>query len=62
MHNIETIYFFIFVFSILVTLRTVTKFISALSQKQPKPFVIRDRELIFLGLSISYLITYIFNS
>ena len=62
MHNIETIYFFIFVFTILVTLRTVTKFIGALSQKEPKPLVFGDRELILLGLSTSYLITYIFNS
>ena len=62
MHNVETIYFFIFVLTTLVLLRTVTKFVSALSQKEPKPLVLSDRELIFLGLSLSYFITYIFNS
>jgi hypothetical protein len=59
MHNIETIYLFVFVFTILVLLRSVTKFVSALLQKEPKPLVYSNRELIALGLSISYLITYI---
>lgn len=58
MHNIETIYLFIFVFTILVTLKNVTKFLSALLQKEPKPLVYSNRELIFLGLSLSYIITY----
>ena len=60
MHNIETIYFFIFVFTILVTLRNVAKFISTLLQREPKPLVYNSRELITLGLSISYIITYIY--
>jgi len=59
MHNIETIYLFIFVFTILVVLKNITKFISALLSKEPKPLVYNNRELIFLGLSLSYLITYI---
>ena len=59
MHNIETIYLFLFVFTILVTLRNVTKFLSALLQKEPKPIQYGNRELIFFGLSLSYLITYI---
>lgn len=61
MHNIETIYLFIFVFTILVTLRNVAKFVSALLQKEPKPLVYSNRELIFLGLSLSYIITYIIS-
>lgn len=59
MHNIETIYLFIFVFTILVTLKNVAKFISALLQKEPKPLVYSNRELIIYGLSLSYIITYI---
>ena len=51
MHNIETIYLFIFVFAILVTLKNVAKFISALLQKEPKPLVYSNRELILFGLS-----------
>lgn len=59
MHSIETIYLFIFVFTILVTLRNVARFISALLQKEPKPLVYSNRELILVGLSLSYIITYI---
>ena len=61
MHNIDTIYFFIFVFTVLVSLRNVTKFVSALLQKEPKPLVYSNKELISIGLSISYIITYLFS-
>ncbi len=60
MHNIESIYFFILVFTILVSLKNVLKFMSALLQREPKPLDYSNRELIFLGLSVSYIITYIF--
>lgn len=59
MHNVESIYFFILVFAVLFTIRTLLKFISALSKSTPKPFVFTDRELIILGTTISYIITYI---
>jgi hypothetical protein len=59
MHNIDTIYLFIFVFTILVTLLNVLKFLRALLQKEPKPLVLSNRELILLGVSISYLVTYL---
>jgi len=59
MHNIDTIYLFIFVFTILVTLLNVLKFLRALLQKEPKPLVLSNRELLLLGTSISYLITYL---
>jgi len=59
MHNIDTIYLFIFVFTILVVLKHTAKFISALLSREPKPLVYGNGELIFLGLSLSYLITYI---
>lgn len=58
MLNIESIYFFIFVFASLVLLRNIFNFISALSSPTPKPFVLNDRELLILGSAISYLITY----
>lgn len=62
MHNLESIYFFIFVFTILVTLKNFTKFLGALLQSEPKPLVYSNKELIMLGLSISYVITYyLFN-
>jgi hypothetical protein len=59
MHNIDTIYLFIFVFTILVTLLNVLKFLRALLQREPKPLVLSNRELFLLGISISYLITYL---
>jgi hypothetical protein len=59
MHNIDSIYFFIFVFTILVSLKNVTKIIGALLQREPKPIQFSNRELIIVGLSISYIITYI---
>jgi len=59
MHNIDTIYLFIFVFTILVTSLNVLKFLRALSQKEPTPLVLSGRELFLLGVSISYLITYL---
>ena len=59
MHNINTIYFFIFVFTILVALSNVLKFLRVLLQKEPKPLVLSNRELLLLGVSISYFITYI---
>ena len=60
MHNIESIYFFILVFTILVSLKNVLKVMRALLQREPKPLDYSNRELIILGLSISYIITYIF--
>ncbi len=60
MHNIESVYFFILVFTILVSLKNVLKFMGALLQREPKPLDYSNRELIFLGLSVSYIITYIF--
>jgi hypothetical protein len=59
MRNIDTIYLFIFVFTILVSFKNVIKFMSALLQTEPKPLEYSDRELFLLGLSISYIITYI---
>jgi hypothetical protein len=59
MHNIETIYLFIFVFTILVTLKHITKFIGALLKPTPTPMLYSNKELLYLGLSVSYIITYI---
>jgi len=42
-----------------VSLKNVLKFMGALLQREPKPLDYSNRELIILGLSISYIITYI---
>jgi hypothetical protein len=59
MHNIESIYYFIFIFSLLVIAKNKIKFISALLSENPKPLGIGNGELIILGLSISYIFTYL---
>jgi hypothetical protein len=59
MNNIENILLFIFVFTILTTLRATFRILGSLLQKEPKPLQFNNRELIFLGLSISYIITFI---
>lgn len=59
MTNIDAMFYFTFVFSILVVARLVFKFLGTLLQKEPKPLVLSNRELIFTGLVISYLFTYL---
>ena len=44
----------------LVSLKNVTKFIGALLSREPKPLVYSNRELIYIALSISYIITYLY--
>jgi hypothetical protein len=61
MLNYNTIFLFVFVFSILTNVRLVVKFVSALLHNPPQKMVLSSRELIFNGLMLSYLITYIIN-
>lgn len=60
MVNIDTILLFVFVFSVLATLRLVIKFISALLNPEKNHF--QSRELIIYGLFLSYIITYIIKN
>lgn len=60
MLNISTLFFFVFVFTILIVIRNTFKFIGALLQKEPHPMVMSNGELILFGLSISYIITYLY--
>lgn len=59
MNNINTIFLFFFIFSVLTVLRTVIEFIRALSQNPPQPLVLSGRELILLGITVSYCLTYL---
>ena len=59
MTNIETIYLFVFIFSTILLVRTTLKFIISLLQTKPEKMVLSDREILFNGLSLSYLITYL---
>ncbi len=59
MTNINTIYLFVFVFSLIAVFRVVFRFIVSLLQSEPKKFVLNGRETIFFGLFLSYIITYL---
>jgi hypothetical protein len=59
MLNIGSILFFVLIFSILVILRTMFNFIRTLLQDTPQLFVLSGRGLIYLGLALSYTITYL---
>jgi hypothetical protein len=59
MNNLDSVYLFLFIFSLLNVFRVIISFISALFQNPPQRFVLSDKALIFLGLSISYCLTYL---
>jgi hypothetical protein len=59
MNNLDTIFLFIFIFSVLTVVRTVFRFIRALSLTPPTRLVLSGRELIFLGLAVTYCLTYL---
>jgi hypothetical protein len=62
MYKIETIFLFIFIFSVLAILRIAFRFVITLSQDNPERMVLSDRVIIYLGLSVSYIITYLIKS
>jgi hypothetical protein len=62
MDNFNTIFLFVFIFSVLTVFRTVGRIISSLFLTPPKPMVWGKWELIFLGLTISYCLTFIIKN
>ena len=62
MTNIDTLYLFMFIFSTLSVFRVVVKFIFSLLQTLPERLVISNREILFQGISLSYVITYIIQN
>lgn len=62
MTSIDTIYLFIFVFSIIAVIRTVFRFVISLLQENPTKMVLSGRETLFLGLFITYIITYLIQN
>jgi len=62
MNNIDNIFLFLFIFSIISFTRVAFGFISALVQNPPKKFVMSTRELIFYGLALSYVITFLLKN
>jgi len=59
MYSLETIFILIFVFSVLTVARTLFIIIRALLQETPDKIVWSNRGLVFLGVMLSYIITYI---
>lgn len=62
MLNIDTLFLFIFIFSTLTLLKSIVKVISAVSQKNPQPVFKSDTSLLFQGLALTYIITYIIQN
>jgi len=56
---IEQIKLFLFVMSIIYTLRFVVEFVVRLTQENPEPMTMSKVEQIFQIISLSYIITYI---
>ena len=62
MSDINTIFLFVFIFSVITVLRTVLRFIVSLLQSIPQRLVLSNGELLFLGLTIAYCVTYIIKN
>jgi hypothetical protein len=62
MTNIDTLFLFILIFSTLTLLKTIVKVISAVSQKNPQPVFKSDTSLLFNGLALTYIITYLIQT
>jgi|694.fasta_scaffold152064_2 hypothetical protein len=59
MININTIFLFLFIFSIVSCLRIFFKFLISIFQEQPQAIIFDTKSLFFYGCSISYIITYL---
>jgi len=62
MLNIETIFLFIFVLSILNVAKHLFKFLTSLLQQNPQPMRISSGEVFLLMISISYIITFVIQN
>jgi len=59
MINISTIFLFLFIFSILGIFRLIFKFFFLLLQNPPQKLILGNKDLIFYGIMLSYIITYL---
>ena len=58
MNSIDTIFLFVFIFSVLTVFKAVFRIFSSLSSNPVKKIEWGRGELIYLGLAISYCLTY----
>jgi|694.fasta_scaffold00190_52 hypothetical protein len=62
MTNIDTLYLFVFIFSIISITRIFLKFIISLLQTDPKPILFSNREIFLYGLFLTYIITFLIQN
>jgi hypothetical protein len=62
MSNIGTIYLFFFIFSVLFNTRILFKFLLSVLQTPPKKLEIDKKELLTIGITLSYILTYIIQN
>jgi hypothetical protein len=62
MNSTDTIFLFVFIYSVLTVVRTVARIISSLISNPPKRMEWYRGELIYLGLAISYCLTFIIKN
>jgi|32_taG_2_1085360.scaffolds.fasta_scaffold179588_2 hypothetical protein len=58
MGSIETIFLFLFVFSIITITKVMLQFLILIKNDQPRTLQFKKVELILYGIALSYIITY----
>jgi hypothetical protein len=61
MYNLTSLSVFIFIFCILITLKYISGFLSALFSDPPKKFDVTNKEQLLIGGSLSYILTFIIS-
>jgi hypothetical protein len=59
--TVESILFFFLILSTLNVINVSINILRALLPEQPKPLKLSGRALLYLGMSISYILTFIFK-
>lgn len=62
MLNLDTLFLFIFIFSILSSVRILFKFIISLLRTPPNPLVMVNGEIFYHGIMFTYLLTYLITN
>lgn len=58
---VSYLFVFVFVFSILMILKNVFNLLSALLSNPPKKFQVTNSETFYIGMALSYIITFIIS-
>lgn len=60
--NIDSIFLFVFIFSSLFITRIIANIILSIMATPPKKIIYTNRNLLYLGLTLSYIITYLITN